>query len=79
MSAFRRVHSTGAQAIVSRWADGWHIHINFREVNRAMTLEEFLTRPRLKPGLQEMVISPRPQQSVPSQCWRPRTCQEHGL
>ena len=42
MSAFRRVHSTGTQAIVSQWAEGGHIHIDFREINRSMTLEGFL-------------------------------------
>ena len=42
MSAFKRVHATGTQAIVSQWADGWHIHIDLREVNRAITLDGFL-------------------------------------
>ena len=42
MPVFSRVHSTGTQAIVSQWADGWHIHIDFREASRPMTLDGFL-------------------------------------
>ena len=42
MLAFKRVHTTGTQTVVREWADGWHIHIDLREVNHAMTIEGFL-------------------------------------